>query len=184
MKQYKYNRILGKVTCNNCNIEFEKPISEIKRNQIKDRPNYCSRSCVGKKLGSEKSKKVTNRYNISNYSENRKDEYTIFKYTLKCIKQRFKEVNVTLQDLKEQWEKQNAICPYSKIQLELPTHTNKVSFEKRASLDRVDSSKGYIKENIQFIVTPINYMKSTMSHQDTVNFLQQISKNISCHQED
>lgn len=182
--KYKQNRILGKVLCNNCGIEFEKPISEIKRNLEKCRPNYCSRSCVGKKHGKEKASKIKNSYDISMHSSCRRDEFTSFRYSLKCAKQRFKEVNVTLQDLKEQWEIQNGICPYSKIHLILPTYRNEVPLQERASLDRIDNSKGYVKGNIHFVSTPINYMKSTMSHKETIDFLKQISKNISCHQED
>lgn len=182
--KYKQNRILRKITCNNCRIEFEKPISEIKRNQEKGRPNYCSRSCVAKMHGKEKQKKIKNPYDISKHANCRRDEFTPFKYSLRCAKRRFKEVNITLQDLREQWEKQNQICPYTRFKLILPTDTIKPNLIYRASLDRIDSSKGYIKGNIQFISTPINYMKSTMSHIETVEFLNQISKNISCYQED
>ena len=46
---------------------------------------------------------------------------------------------------------------------------------KQASLDRIDSSKGYIKGNIQFISTPINYMKSTMTDSEVKSFLKLIS---------
>lgn len=44
-----------------------------------------------------------------------------------------------------------------------------------ASLDRIDSSKGYIKGNVQFVSLPINYMKSTKSDIEIRQFLKQIS---------
>jgi hypothetical protein len=182
--KYKQNRKLGKVICNNCNIEFEKPLSEINRNLDKDRPNYCSRSCVAKKHGKEKQSKIKNPYDISIHAKNKINELTPFKYTFRSVKRRFKDYNITLQDLKEQWEKQKGICPYSKIELILTTSKTNIDIRYRASLDRIDSSKGYTKDNIQFVSTAINYMKSTMSHEDTIDFLNQISKNISCHQED
>ena len=47
MRIRTYDRKLGKCSCDNCGIEFEKPISEIKRNQKLGRKNFCSRICVG-----------------------------------------------------------------------------------------------------------------------------------------
>lgn len=182
--KYKQNRILRKVLCNNCGVEFEKPNSEIKRNLEKGRPNYCSRSCVAKKHGKEKASKIKNLYDISIHAGCRKDEFTPFKYSLRCAKRRFKEVSISLQDLKQQWEIQNGKCPYTNLELILPTDSIKPNLIYRASLDRIDNSKGYIKGNIHFVSTPINYMKSTMSHKETIDFLKQISKSISCHQED
>lgn len=182
--KYKINRKLDTITCSFCKAQFEKPLSEIKRNSEKNRSNYCSRSCVGKATGSLKGKNVKDRYDISLHSSCRRDKFTLFRYTYRCIKRRFKEVTVTLEDLEKQWIKQNGTCPYSKVKLELPTDNKIIPITKRASLDRIDSSKGYIIENIQFVSTPINYMKSTMSHIETIDYLNQISKNISCHQED
>ena len=34
--------------CKNCGNEFEKPLTEIRRNEKLNRPNFCSRTCVGK----------------------------------------------------------------------------------------------------------------------------------------
>jgi hypothetical protein len=45
----------------------------------------------------------------------------------------------------------------------------------RASLDRIDSSKGYIKGNIQFISITCNYAKSDMSHEEMLTFCETIS---------
>lgn len=48
-----------------------------------------------------------------------------------------------------------------------------------ASLDRIDSSKGYEIGNIQFISTAINYMKNTMSHEDTLKLCKIIAEKYS-----
>lgn len=48
----------------------------------------------------------------------------------------------------------------------------------RASLDRIDSSKGYIKGNVQFVATPINYLKGTMSDETTKAYLREIAASI------
>lgn len=49
-------------------------------------------------------------------------------------------------------------------------------FFHRASLDRIDSSLGYVKGNIQFVPTPINLMKTTKSDKEIRLFLKDISK--------
>lgn len=60
------------------------------------------------------------------------------------------------------------MCPYTKLKLVLPSQDNKdIPFGHLASLDRIDSSKGYIEGNVQFVSTPINYMKNTMSDSET-----------------
>lgn len=92
----------------------------------------------------------------------------IFSYFLRNCRKRYKECTLTLSDLQAQWDKQNGICPYSGIKLNIPTykknHNNPIY---TASVDRIDSSEGYIPGNIQFVSTCINYMKNTMSDSDT-----------------
>ena len=73
--------------------------------------------------------------------------------------------------MKEQWEKQNGICEFSGINLILSSYKKiDKSLIYAASLDRIDSSKGYIKGNIRWVSRSINYMKNTMSD-DMVNEL-------------
>jgi len=181
----KFNRKLITIKCDYCGKEFQKPLSEYERNQKKGRKSYCSRECVGKGVhqtkkelphspASDKMKK-----HLKKIQGNRRDEYSSYRYTYRCIKRRFnKETNLTLQDLKEQWEKQNGVCPYTGLNLILPEDNNihLIDFFHRASLDRIDSSKGYVKGNIQFISTPINLMKSDKSENSIKRFLKEISE--------
>lgn len=138
------------------------------------RPSYCSRSCCGKDIarnfGDRKNnvlppKRITNPFNY---------------YIRNCKRRHQHDFNLTLNDLKEIWDNQQGICPYSKVKLHLNTHSlRNPDIRFNASLDRIDSSKGYIKGNVQFVSTVINYMKSTMSHNHTIEFLQIITKNLS-----
>lgn len=181
LKKYKQNRKLIEVTCDCCGVTFEKPKSEFDRNVKLGRRNFCSRSCCGKmpKLNpSPKSKSPENIAQLKTICGNRRDEFTPFRYLLASAKRRFKEFDITLTDLKEQWELQDGICPYSYLNLLLPesSNTQKDSIY-RASLDRIDSELGYVKGNIQFISTPINYMKSTMSDSDIKSFITLLVKN-------
>ena len=45
-----------------------------------------------------------------------------------------------------------------------------------ASLDRIDSSKAYEVDNVQFISKSLNYMKHVMSDADTKEFIALIRK--------
>ena len=166
-KKTKYK--MGIVICGNCGKEFEKPLTEITRNKKLNRPNFCTRTCVGK-------------HNVKNFGDKRFDlttlgydrynnEYTKFRYHFRNIKKRNHIIDVTIDDLKEQWEKQNGICEFSGINLILSSYKkiNKSPIDA-ASLDRVDNSKGYIKGNIRWVSRSINWMKNTMSD-DMVNEL-------------
>lgn len=176
MKNYKLKRKLISIQCDGCGITYDKPITEYNRNIEKGRKSYCSRNCTGK-FNHGHLEKYRNLNDISQYSNNRANEYSQFKYYLKGPKARYKECLITVEDLKNQWEKQNGICPYTGIKLILTTHTKVIKDPiYRASLDRIDSSKGYIIDNIQFISLPINYMKNTMSHEQTLDLCKIISK--------
>lgn len=177
-----HNRKLITFICDNCGCEAQKPISEYNRNKKLGRHNFCCRKCsfnFGKELHKNdplSEKQIQVRQQIKNYCSNRKTEYSPFTYSLRNAKKRFKECNLTLEYLKQVWESQNGICPYTGISLYLPSWKAKdVPVWYRASLDRIDSSKGYIIGNIQFVSTPINFMKSTMSDLETKQYLKLIS---------
>lgn len=77
------------------------------------------------------------------------------------------------------WEKQKGVCPYTGIKLKLAEYkANHNDPIYTASLDRIDSNKGYIKGNVQFISTAINYMKNNMSNEDTIKLCKIIAKHV------
>jgi hypothetical protein len=178
MSSYLYNmkRKQIEVTCSNpnCGKQFLKDKSEIDRNLKIGRKNYCSRSCVGK-VHSEHLLNYVDLYkdNLINFSDNKRDKYTGFRRYMAKAKSRDKECNITLDDLLEQWVKQNGICIYSGVKLNHPQ--KKGSSITTASLDRIDSKKGYIKDNIQFISIACNYAKNNMTHEDMLTFCKLIS---------
>lgn len=175
MLKYKQNRKLVQLTCDECGKLYDKPIIEYNRNIRLGRHNYCCRSCAMK--GNKNNKKGNSVTLIPN---NHKDEFTPFRYYFRNAKKRFKNFNLTLEYLKEIWEQQNGICPYTGIKLQLATYTtNHNNPIYTASLDRIDSSKGYEIDNVQFISTAINYMKNTMSHEDTLKLCEIIAEKYS-----
>ena len=88
-----------------------------------------------------------------------------FNRFIRSAKKRTKDKNYFLMDLnveylKELWDKQNGKCAYTGIQLKLDKSFSHIIL---ASLDRIDSTKGYIKDNVQFVSTSINLAKNSMS---------------------
>lgn len=161
-----YKRKQQEIKCDGCNTLFNKDVSEIKRNTKLDRKNYCSRSCLGKVIAV---KNFTNRDTSHLNSANRKDEYSMFREHLRRAKRRGKEINLTLGQLKEQWDRQQGICVYSRVKLQEVSKNNDPIYTM--SLDRVDSSKGYVQNNIQFISIAMNHLKHDMTHNKMMEML-------------
>lgn len=165
--------------CDCCGKEATKAKSEYERNIRLEKKNFCSRSCAAKYNNAHRAKPTSN-HNISQYSNNHRDIFTPFRYSLRCAKRRHKGCTLTLEDLQEQWELQQGVCPYTKLKLVLPEDGNVATLDVtiRASLDRIDSNRPYEVGNIQFVSTPINYMKNAMSDKQTKEYLRVISTNI------
>lgn len=168
----KYQRQQIKVECNSCGKIFTKDKSEVKRNKRLVRPNYCSRECFGK----------TNTEHLKNYRAygnrgNTGDTYTIVREHLRRVKNRNKEIDITLDDLLDKWNEQKGVCPYTGIKLVPPRESDDVPLYMKASLDRIDSNIGYVKENIQFISASANLAKSNMTHLEMVKFCEIIKNN-------
>ncbi len=170
----KYERKKVEVQCYYCETLFSKDESEVKRNLALDRKNYCSRKCLGQ----------VNKLHVPVYTDtshlnaaNRRDQFTGFREHLNRVKKRNKDYNISLEDLKEQWDKQNGKCAYSNVDLIHPKQKDN-SHIYTASLDRIDSSLGYVKGNIQFVSIALNHMKSSMNELE-LNELLQILKKLS-----
>jgi hypothetical protein len=87
--------------------------------------------------------------------------------------------NLTPEYLQELYDKQNHKCIYTGN--EIIIHFSLCKFEDRkintASLDRINSNKGYIKGNVQWIHKDVNYMKFNLSHDRFLELCNQITNN-------
>ena len=52
------------------------------------------------------------------------------------------------------------------------------SSETTASLDRIDSTKGYVENNVQWTLKKINIMKNVFSQKEFIYLCNKVSKNI------
>lgn len=106
------------------------------------------------------------------------------------IKQKAKtrniEFNVSIEYLWDLFLKQDKKCRLSNIDLNLYTYNIWTSTGKsrhintsimNASLDRIDSNKGYIEGNVQWVHKVINIMKNTLSTDEFLYFCEQTYKN-------
>lgn len=173
MKNYK--RKQETVQCDYCKIYFEKDSSEVKRNKQLGRKIFCSRSCVGKHntpilLQQQRNTEYLN-------PSNRKDEFSLFRKHLRRIRDRDPNCNITLEDLLDIWNKQEGKCTYSKVKLQPSKYKSSNNQIYTLSIDRIDSSKGYTKDNIQFISIAMNHMKNNMSHEETLELIKILKNN-------
>ena len=164
------------VICSNpeCEKEFNKDLSEVTINKKIGRKNYCSLKCCGSSNHEHLKKYVKEnvKYLIP-YIGHSRDKYTGLREHFRRVKKRKHEYDITLQDLLDIWVEQKGICVYSGIKL---VHPNEGGNNlNTASLDRIDSSKGYVKGNLQFITIICNQAKNNLTHDQMLVFLKTVS---------
>ena len=76
--------------------------------------------------------------------------------------------------------KQKRRCALSGVILCFP-ETRAVRYSGTASLDRINSSKGYVRGNIQWIHKDLNRMKATFQQQTFTYWCRMVSENIDGH---
>jgi hypothetical protein len=171
------------LTCDTCNKEFEKARNEYNRRIRLGKDNfYCSRACAGKSPENVKHI-VSNRSDYPVWELNnpkKHDEYSKFRPILKLCRQRNKDFHLTLEYLKELWESQDGICPFTGFELEARTYDGKSDNPlniRSASLDRIDNSKGYVKGNVRFVSVMFNFARNKFSDEEVIEFAQAVIKN-------
>ena len=149
------------IICESCGNAFERESKEYTRALKKGWKCFCSRSCAGKQwiknFGDKANKDASY---LKKYS--RADEFTGFRKFIRSINSRVVQANktsdITLEELKEIWDKQEGICPITGWKMTLKKEKeNKQICPEQASLDRIDHTKGYIKSNLRFVSLMANF---------------------------
>lgn len=173
----------SKVKCEYCKNSFEKLNKEINRTKKRKKKNFCSKNCAciyRNKLMTKDfwQKQYKNNPTLKGYEGNRKDELSPFRIYLNkgraSIIKHKDDIDIDVNYLKELWKSQNGICPYTGIKMILPESSSryhKIKSLKKASLDRIDSSKGYLRGNVEFVCYAINLAKNNHTKKDLINFL-------------
>jgi hypothetical protein len=84
--------------------------------------------------------------------------------------QRGFEFNITIEYAWNLFLKQKERCSMSGIKIYISRNIANKKLQKTASLDRIDSKKGYIEGNVQWIHKTINKMKNNILEEDFINF--------------
>jgi hypothetical protein len=79
--------------------------------------------------------------------------------------------NLSLDYLWKLYEKQKELCALSGVKLSFGKTKNSTYV---ASLDRIDSSKGYTKGNVQWVHKEVNRMKSNLSDEKFVDWCRRV----------
>lgn len=84
------------------------------------------------------------------------------------------EHNLTVNDVTEMFEKQNGLCYWFKVPL-IPSKQHK--HPQQPSLDRLDSNKGYTKENVVLCCYSANIGRNENDLETWLKFLELLSIN-------
>lgn len=85
------------------------------------------------------------------------------------------KINIDIRFIWKLFLKQNRQCALSGLKLTFPKNAKDKSWT--ASLDRIDSSKGYVRNNIQWVHKDINMMKRTYNQKYFIEMCKLIAKN-------
>lgn len=135
--------------CNGCN-----KYKEIRGRSLK---NKDAQSCG---CNNKKSKTGENNKLYKGYKKITGEYYNNLR---KSAKERGHEFKISLEELWELWENQCGFCALSGVRIFLPRGSkDKSDKTNTASVDRIDSNKGYTKDNCQWVHKRINWMKNNM----------------------
>jgi AraC-like DNA-binding protein len=100
-------------------------------------------------------------------------------------KERNISFNITIEEIYNQFLKQDKKCYFTGIPIKFSDLTVSTKSEQSqiqtASVDRLDSSKGYTKDNIVIVHKNINIIKGNVPYLDFINICHLISKNFPDH---
>lgn len=180
-------KIKIKLMCPTCGLLYNKDKTEYSRNKRLNRVSYCSIACSVKPRAEQYIKNGVWKANPQYLQPRKKDEFTPFRVYLKTAKDRAKDkprhrskpCEITLQDIKNVWDSQNGICPFTGWKLILRTHNDHLGknplLPNHASIDRIDNSKGYINGNIRFVAVIYNFARNAFTDEQVKEFCKAVS---------
>jgi hypothetical protein len=165
-------------TCTKCKVEKEDRFFYRRKSESDGKISLCM------KCSRQKSQewKVANREHVNAYArlrnaDKKNRDYWKNKAPLKYLrstakanaKRTKKEFCLSNEYLYELWESQNGLCYYTNQPMEWG-----IGGPNKVSIDRFDSSKGYIESNVVLCRYKVNIMKNDLSLEMFVNIAEQV----------
>ena len=163
---------------NTYNREYKKNNPKIARAwYLANKESHAAVSKQWKKDNPDRVKELAKAYNERVKERSATDIDLSFSKLISQAKQRAKthgrKFDIDVAYLKQLWSTQNGLCKYTKLPMSLAIGSK----HYRASLDRIDSGKGYVKGNCQIVLFGINAFKSDMSNDEFIKLCKDVAKN-------
>lgn len=161
------NKPLYKVRCI-CGHEFWTGHSNLYKKKMLKSLGYCNACFSADKKAPKRNTMLTSDISL-----------TIFKKIEREAIRRGIVFNLTPEYLQHIYDESGHKCKYSGLDIPICKSISKKSDRllNLASLDRVDSSIGYIEGNVQWVHKEVNYMKYKLSHDRFIELSKLISNN-------
>ena len=158
------------IVCGDCNKLFS--TEDLKDSNVEttlwDSDKFYCSSCFKEK---EVLKELCNKYG-SELIEVIRNKLNKVRNNSKSINREF---SITVLDVMKLYDKQDGKCAVSGIPMTL--YSKLGAYSTGVSIDRIDSSKGYVKDNIQLVCIIVNTMKTAMSTDEFLNICKVITEN-------
>jgi len=156
----------GELFCYVCNqFKDKSQYDDNTSNWYRDNKDRRCKQCKNEQYGK---RRATNR--------GKKDLDRILLERFHGIKDRCKksglESNISLDDLKQLWIKQEGKCAISGISMTYIFANGRTP--TNVSVDRINSLKGYTQDNVQLVCMAVNQMKSDLTIDQLIFFCKQI----------
>lgn len=121
-------------------------------------------------------KEIAGSYKIKEYYKD--VPVSFFNKNVRSARKRKLEFELTIEDIWDIYEKQNKKCFYTNFPIGFNDQTLSCGIlGSSASVDRIDSSKGYTKDNCCLVFKDINFMKQDFSKDKFIYYCKIISEN-------
>jgi len=149
---------------------YYKPCSSCGEQQDYLRKNYAEESLRLSKMCKRCSNRSVDNTHRGWYRKIRISWYNRF-YSSALIRK--KDWNIDIEDVADMYDEQNAKCALTGWPIKFPEVGHPQT--SLCSIDRIDSSKGYSKDNIQLVHKDVNMMKQSFSQEQFIKVCKSVA---------